>query len=1089
VAGQLGEFAAAPDGTIWFLGGGNGIHKLYPNIPVTSATVSDIILASQDGSEVYVFDGRGKHLKTLDALTGVTTQTFGYDLAGFLVTITDRSGNVTTINRDSAENPISIVSPYGQTTTLQIGGDGYLASITNPANESWSLMQYQSGGLLTQLADARGGLHTFGYDNNGFLSSDTNPLFETITLDRHGTLDPDLVTHNSPMGRTWTYAVTTTDDGTQTIKRTDPAGLQETMTVGSDFKTTSATPDGMSTSVSAAGDPRFGLNNSQYPGLWTAATPGGLVLSGSANKSAVLANPSDALTLSSLLESTTINGRSATAAYTAANNTIAFTSAGSRKATLTLDTLGRVASISPPGGILPIQFHYDALGRTDTITQGTRVTTYGFGPAGYLNSVTDAAGDQTLIVNDAIGRPTQATQPDLTTIAMSYDPNGNVISVTPPGRPAHAFSYDLADEETLYTPPDAGVPMSTSTAYNPDKQAALVSRPDGDAITPGYDGATGRLTTLTTAVEQATFGYSPDGGQLTSISKPAESLTYAYDGSLLTKVTWSGDVSGVLTRSYDNSFRIQSETVGGMIITYTYDNDDLLTDAGEISIPRDPTTGFVGTGPTLGTLQEASTYDAYGELATYTVAKASTEIVYKVDYGVRDQLGRVVDKTEIVGGQVHSYHYGYDVNGRLVDVFNDGIAPGSTAWSATTSYRVGALVSFETVEYQSLLNGNSNQQPNISPISWALTHAYAYDPNGNRLIAPSLTSSPAYDAQDRLISYGNCIYGYKRVGSLQTKTCPEGTTTYDYDAFGNLRHVGLPNGTVIDYVIDGQNRRVGKKVNGVMVEGFLYRSQVQPAAWLNGDGTIKAVFVYGLKPNVPEYMIKDGLKYRLIADQLGSPRLIVDISTGTVVERIDYDEFGNLLSDTAPGTQPFTFAGGRTDLDTGLVRFGARDYAPSIGRWTASDPIRFDAGDTNLFGYVMGNPIMSIDPLGLDETFWDCHFSSKNGRSCSDGPRNGNWGGKNWSGGWNPKQHKGEDGPEPPVDSGDDCYLAHDKCYETPAAMAAKTKKDAIKKCDLELVQCLRKLPKDPTQWPRPPRAGTENDSRSFCENAIWYFK
>ena len=108
---------------------------------------------------------------------------------------------------------------------------------------------------------------------------------------------------------------------------------------------------------------------------------------------------------------------------------------------------------------------------------------------------------------------------------------------------------------------------------------------------------------------------------------------------------------------------------------------------------------------------------------------------------------------------------------------------------------------------------------------------------------------------------------------MQTKTCSEGTTSYDYDAFGNLRHVTLPDGTAIDYLIDGQNRRIGKKVNGAVVEGLLYRGQLQPAAWFNGDGTVRARFVYGGKPNVPEYMVTSaGATYRLVSDQVGSVR-------------------------------------------------------------------------------------------------------------------------------------------------------------------------------------------------------------------------
>ena len=53
------------------------------------------------------------------------------------------------------------------------------------------------------------------------------------------------------------------------------------------------------------------------------------------------------------------------------------------------------------------------------------------------------------------------------------------------------------------------------------------------------------------------------------------------------------------------------------------------------------------------------------------------------------------------------------------------------------------------------------------------------------------------------------------------------------------------------------------------------------------------------------------------------------------------------------------------DRDTGLVRFGYRDYDPDIGRWTAKDPIGFAGGDTDLYGYVLNDPVNNIDPGGL----------------------------------------------------------------------------------------------------------------------------
>jgi hypothetical protein len=47
------------------------------------------------------------------------------------------------------------------------------------------------------------------------------------------------------------------------------------------------------------------------------------------------------------------------------------------------------------------------------------------------------------------------------------------------------------------------------------------------------------------------------------------------------------------------------------------------------------------------------------------------------------------------------------------------------------------------------------------------------------------------------------------------------------------------------------------------------------------------------------------------------------------------------------------------------VRFGYRDYDPGVGRWTAKDPILFSGGDTDLYGYVLNDPVNLIDPLGL----------------------------------------------------------------------------------------------------------------------------
>ncbi|MBK9066955.1 MAG: RHS repeat-associated core domain-containing protein [Gemmatimonadetes bacterium] len=52
------------------------------------------------------------------------------------------------------------------------------------------------------------------------------------------------------------------------------------------------------------------------------------------------------------------------------------------------------------------------------------------------------------------------------------------------------------------------------------------------------------------------------------------------------------------------------------------------------------------------------------------------------------------------------------------------------------------------------------------------------------------------------------------------------------------------------------------------------------------------------------------------------------------------------------------------DSATGLVRFGARDYEPQVGRWTAKDPMGFYGGAVDVYTYSENDPVNRIDPTG-----------------------------------------------------------------------------------------------------------------------------
>jgi RHS repeat-associated protein len=494
-------------------------------------------------------------------------------------------------------------------------------------------------------------------------------------------------------------------------------------------------------------------------------------------------------------------------------------------------------------------------------------------------------------------------------------------------------SYAAADQQSSYSPPMvAGATGSTQYIYNLDQQLTQIIQPGNVTITIGYDSA-GRPSILTHPLGNMTTAYALVTGKLSQIgSSDGVTITYGYDGPLLTNTTSSGVISGTVHHTYNNDFNISSETVDGANqVNYVYDQDGLLTQAGALVASRDVQNGLL-TGTTIGSVTATIGYNQFGEVLTYAAAYNGSALLLQSD--TRDNGGRIAQRIETVSGITHTFVYTYDLAYRLSDVARDG----------------------------------------------SLLSHYSYSPNGNRTgyTGSSGTITATYDTQDRLLQYGNLSYTYSPNGELQSKTDTSNgqTTTYVYDALGNLRAVTLPGGTQISYVIDGNNRRVGKKVNGVRVQGFLYNDALEPVTELDASGYIISRFVYGTQGNVPDYLVKAGQIYFIISDNLGSPRLVVSTSSGQIAQRLDYDAFGNVTLDTNPGFQPFGFAGGMYDRDTGLVRFGARDYDSFTGRWTCKDPILFEGGSANLYAYSINDPINRADPSGLESSFWDIATSS-----------------------------------------------------------------------------------------------------------------
>jgi len=789
-----------------------------------------------------------------------------------------------------------------------------LTSVSSPAGEATQL-EHSAFGLLTKLTDARNGQHRYTYQASpgARLIRDENPAggFKALGVANKTT------TVTTALGRSRSYRAVKLPTEDKERSTTDSAGLATPTSIRRDGTRSTVSPDGTQVSSSEGPDPRWGMQAPVARSI-TIARPSGLAFGITSNRSVTLADPTNPLSLESLTDTDTINGRTYTNTFTRSTQTRVVTSPAGRQRTELLDLQGRVTESRVPG-LAPTLFQYDTRGRLTAVSQGTRSLGIGYDGRNRPTTLTDSLLRQTRLDYDNADRVTKQVFPDGRVVQFGYDLNSNLTSVTPPGRPAHLFDFTPVDLQSTYTPPDVGGGSAvTSYGWDLDKASTGESRPDGRAITFGYDSA-GRISTLTTPEGQTTYSYDPTSGNVTTLTAPNAGLSYSYDGSLLTGTTWTGSLNGSVSRTFDENLRVAFETVSGSTVTYDYDDDGLLTRAGDLTVARNAQNGLI-TGTTLGSVTDSYAYNEYGEVSRYTARFATTELL-DVQY-TRDDLGRITQRIETVDGITRAFEYGYDDAGRLANVKRNG----------------------------------------------EIVAAWTYDPNGNRLTAGGEQGffSGTYNDRDQLLTYGDASYSYSPAGEMVSKTAAGQTTTYTYDTRGILTGAALPDGRTVEYVLDATGWRVGKKVDGVVQQRRIYGRSLEVLAELDDAAQVTSRFVFVNPLGSAAYLTKAGRTYGLISDHLGSARIVVDATSGEIVQRLDYDAWGQILQDSNPGFQPFGYAGREFDSETGLLYMRARYYSPKEGRFISEDPIGFKGGP-NRFTYVSNNPVNWTDPFGLDK--------------------------------------------------------------------------------------------------------------------------
>ncbi len=913
--GQVAGLAAGADGSLYYVDT-NGYKVRKITSPLPGFQQQDYLIPSPDGDKVYHFSDKGRHLETIDALTGDPLYTFQYDEQGLLVTVVDRNGQETTIERDSSGAPLAIVSPFGLSTNLTPAEDGYLAAYTDPSGRRYTFTY--SNGLMTSMTDPEGNTYTYTYDTDGRLIQDTDPTGATQTLAQTDISDAiSEVAVTSPEGLTTTYRTERDTDPLQrTRTMTMPTGaVLEAVRDGDNTEILTA-PDGTTAEKHFGSDPRWGMA-APFVANRTVRTPDGLNNFLVRTREAYLFDYDNPLSLNVLWERVEVNDRRFEATFDRTSRTYELVTAEGRTRSITFDSAGHVSEFTFDPDFTPLSYAYDDDGRLIEIRQGPMSWAFTYDSRSWLAYQTDAAGYTVTFEHDDAGHLLRSILPSGLEYRFVYDANGNRTQLIMPSGAVHETTYTPIGLEASYTPPSEG---AHETHYNRDRQIVRLLLPSGASVDSTFDDS-GRISSTDYDGGSIVFEYD-DGTErvhrLLRVEDGSETtaMTFGYDGHIVTRVDIDTSTRDTFVYEYDDNFFLVGLQLDSLPwIPLPRDEDGLLVGVGPFSIDRNGPSGAPSSLTGEGMVQDYF-YDDLGRFEGNTLRVAGAPI-YELQVA-HDDTGRIVSRVETLGGVMRTLDYVYDPDGQLLEV-RDG----------------------DTV-----------------------VEAYAYDENGNR-VSRQRGDDPAeaaeFDSADRLLARGDLTYTYDADGFMTTR----GDDSFTYTRQGELIRADLADGRTVSYTYDGLGRRV-TRTGPEGTTTYLYGNPGKPAqvtAVRDPSGTL-TFYYYDEEDRL--FAFQRGSDWYFVgADQVSSPLVVAD-ADGNIVKRIDRDAFGAVLADTNPDfVLHIGFAGGLLDPDTGLLRFGFRDYDPEAGRWTARDPIRFAGAQANLFVYVGNSPVTLRDPMGL----------------------------------------------------------------------------------------------------------------------------
>ncbi|MGC9408111.1 RHS repeat-associated core domain-containing protein [Streptomyces sp. DZ1-3] len=522
--------------------------------------------------------------------------------------VEDKNGNATTVSYSGAFTS-KITAASGRTLTFDNDGrqitkvtdnTGRYASYTWSGNDlktftdtdgKTTVFDYDTAHRVTKVTTAEGRETRFTWNTN-LLASITRVVDKATgagattafryILPQPGSEGEGVARVTDPRGK---HTEKTVDARWRVKKTTDPLGHERSRTWGPDNNVTSAV-DGMGVGSTPGNTVKFDYDDSFNPKTATQPTGAQSTMAwtqkaGGHYPETLTSAGGDKVTngydtsgnMMSQTDTTTgSDGAKWTYDYNPKSGTMdcdglpgqrcSATDPEDNKTSFTYDSKGNLTTVDRPSAQEDVTFTYDALGRTDTVTDGRGVeTVYTYDKRDRLKTQT-SDGKLTTFVYDADGNIRSRTSPAGASV-YTYDEQNRERTRTLPAGGSSSVTYDEAGN--VKTATDAGGTLTYD--YNDANQLITLTQPGGAKTSYGYDKNGDRTTTTYPGGTEQKTDYDK--------SSRAEKIEVRNGGSVLSTITYDYKKSG------RDSDKIHKRTTDGAALAYTYDTKGRLTKAVE----------------------------------------------------------------------------------------------------------------------------------------------------------------------------------------------------------------------------------------------------------------------------------------------------------------------------------------------------------------------------------------------------------------------------------------------------------------------------------------------------------------------------